>query len=153
MPSVTAEVLSKLATLREAFALKASRFTPVQVQARAGRMRVGQAKRRTAAAVARPRGASHERHPPAATRAYLALPYAYSLAQELSASERQPLHRQRDPRLLRSWPQCMPWATPFRRCSTGATWPTPRTCPKRCWAWAFSPSPSPEPVWCGSRRG
>jgi len=46
------EVLSKLATLREAFALKASRFTPVQVQARAGRMRVGQAKRRTAAAVA-----------------------------------------------------------------------------------------------------
>jgi hypothetical protein len=35
---------------------------------------------------------------PAATRAYLALPYAYSLAQELSASERQPLHqRKREP--------------------------------------------------------
>jgi hypothetical protein len=46
------EVLSKLATLREAFALKAARFTPVQVQARAGRMRLSQAKRRAAAAVA-----------------------------------------------------------------------------------------------------
>ncbi|XJC76742.1 hypothetical protein ACHFCA_10450 [Delftia tsuruhatensis] len=93
------EVLSKLATLREAFALKASRFTPVQVQARADRMRVGQAKRRAAAAVAQ-----HQQEPamsaihPAATRAYLALPYAYSLAQELSASERQPLHqRKREP--------------------------------------------------------
>lgn len=47
------EVLAQLATLREAFALKASRFTPVQVQARADRMRLGQAKRRTAVAVAR----------------------------------------------------------------------------------------------------
>jgi hypothetical protein len=46
------EVLAQLATLREAFALKASRFTPVQVQARADRMRLGRAKRRTAAAVA-----------------------------------------------------------------------------------------------------
>lgn len=46
------EVLAQLAALRDAFALKATRYTPAQVQTRAERMRLGQAKRRTAAAVA-----------------------------------------------------------------------------------------------------
>lgn len=46
------EVLAQLADLRQAFALKARRYTPLQVQARAERMRLGQVKRRSAAAVA-----------------------------------------------------------------------------------------------------
>ena len=46
------EVLAQLAALRDAFALKATRYTPAQVHARAERMRLSQAKRRTAAAVA-----------------------------------------------------------------------------------------------------
>ncbi len=46
------EVLAQLAALRDMFAVKASRYTPAQVQSRAERMRLGQAKRRTAAAVA-----------------------------------------------------------------------------------------------------
>jgi hypothetical protein len=46
------EVLAQLANLREAFAIKAKRYTQLQVQARADRMRLSQAKRRTAAEVA-----------------------------------------------------------------------------------------------------
>ena len=46
------EVLAQLATLRDAFAMKAKRHTRAQVEARADRMRLGQAKRRSAAAVA-----------------------------------------------------------------------------------------------------
>uniref|UniRef100_UPI00272DB1C2 glutamate ligase domain-containing protein n=1 Tax=Raoultella sp. 18093 TaxID=2681425 RepID=UPI00272DB1C2 len=46
------EVLAQLAARRDVFAVKASRYTPAQVQSRADRMRLGQAKRRTAAAVA-----------------------------------------------------------------------------------------------------
>lgn len=46
------EVLAQLAELREALVLKARRFTPLQVQVRADRMRLAQAKRNSAAAVA-----------------------------------------------------------------------------------------------------
>lgn len=45
------EVLAKLAALRDAFAIKTTRYTAAQVQARADRIRLGQAKRRTERAV------------------------------------------------------------------------------------------------------
>lgn len=52
-PSAPArDVLAQLANLREVFAIKARRYTPAQVQARADRMRLAQAKRRSAHAVA-----------------------------------------------------------------------------------------------------
>lgn len=45
------EVLTRLASLRDVFAVKAKRHTRAQVEARADRMRTSQAKRRSAAAV------------------------------------------------------------------------------------------------------